>query len=227
MKMEDMMKAFLTSIAVILILAAPINIAAGGAPRIVAGDFEIGLSGDIARLFNSETTGFNFGLGFGYFVTDWLEIGIGGSVNYLTDSDKRSGTTGDFTSDLTLSRVSSLRFARRANALTSGPAASGFTGWSGSVKAQARVFPLASMRTMPPMLAPFIGLEFGSLFSEDLDPFMAFSGSVGLHILIAKGVAITPEIGYAMIYALDDLAKFGGESLEHVFGFNWGLSVFF
>jgi hypothetical protein len=207
------MNRLMSLLAVFCLLAGS---AAAQTPNVTQGDIELDLSGDVARLFNSEVTGFDLGTGIGYFVTDWLEIGVAGTVSYLTGDEARSGNI-DMQTGLT----------SRSMALTSGPATSGVTGWSGSVEGFARIFPFASSGLLPPMLAPFLGIEFGSLFTEDLDPFLVASASIGLHIHIVKSVAITPEVGYGMVAALDDQAKFGGEDIEHVIAFNWGVSVFF
>ncbi len=146
--------------------------------QVETGVIEIALSGDLAREFNSEKTNFNLGLTVGYFVNDWLELGLVGTGSH--------------------------------NA----------AGWGADAKALLRVFPFAFAESLPSYLAPFVGLELGALFVEDLDPFITATTSVGIHFFIVENIALSPRLCYGLVYV-------SGEDLEHILAVQWGLSIFF
>lgn len=186
----------------------------------LGGDIELSLAGNFGRLFNSKVTALDLQVGFGYFFADFLEAGIAVQLGFF-DVDTPSASA---------SPNPLLAVGTSEHALASGPAASvGGGTWTAGTELFLRFFPFAAFakEALPKTLGPFVGLEFGLLYAEDVSPFIATSFSLGLNIYLTEQIALTPEIGYALVYATDDAVSYGGEDLEHALVANFGLSVFF
>ena len=200
-----------------------------------AGDFELGLSGDVGHLFTAGVTGFALQVNFGYFFTDWLEGGVAASVGHNStiepDDEGEEPDYPDFDDPLpqALSDGASPPVGRHQAALTSGPVAeTAFTSsWFGSSEIWMRLYPFKPSRALPETLAPFFNVEFGAIYARHVTPYLNWTASIGMLIHLTEQVALTPEIGYSLVRATCCLIEFGGSKNEHVLSANWGLSFFF
>lgn len=191
------------------------------------GDFEIGTSGSVAHLFNSDVTGFEVEIRFGYFFVDWFEAGISGSLGYQTPVASSSA------SPLRMQSADAPRSpgarGRRSLPLVTAPVIA--SGWYGVTEAWARFFPFEIDPEMLPFyLGPFINLEFGGIFAEDVFPFLDLALSIGINFYLTNQIAITPEFGYSLVITTDNAVRdtrFGGSRVDHALVFDWGLSFFF
>jgi hypothetical protein len=188
------------------------------------GTIEVGLGGGLGRFFNAEVTGFDVDLAFGYFVHDSFEVGVKGTVAYMTavtPEARTNGTGGTLSAD----GIGTTRLAQ----LSAGPAATGAAlgEWTGSAALLLRFFPLAFTTLLPEYLAPFVGVDAGGMFGSEVDPFVVGSATVGFNLYLARHVAFSPEVGYGFVYAADDDVRFGNSRWEHIVAADWRLGVFF
>lgn len=195
----------------------------------LGGDIELSLAGNFGHLFNSEVTAFDLQVGFGYFFNDFLEGGLALQFGYFNVAEAEARASANpqrsFSPEHSFSSVQSGEYG-----LASGPVVgSGGESWYAGTELFLRFFPFSAFAkdALPKTLSPFVGLEFGALYAEELTPFIVTSLSVGLNIYVTEQIALTPELGYGLIYATDDAVSYGGEDLEHALAANFGLSVFF
>ncbi|MCA9671324.1 MAG: hypothetical protein KC503_37260 [Myxococcales bacterium] len=188
----------------------------------VAGDFELNLSGNLGHLFSSKFTAFDVGVGFGIFATDWLELGAYVGLGYA----KRAEQSANSTSPLTVDGI-----GKREHALLVAPVTStGGVGWYGSTFGFARFFPFSidkSAETLPYWFAPFVGVSVGGIYAQKISPFFSATGSLGVNFYLTDQIALTLELGYALILSTESTLKFDGSSLEHALAAGWGLAFFF
>lgn len=178
------------------------------------GDLEIRVSGDVSHLFTSSFTDFQIELALGYFFTDWLEGGLAAGVGV---------TKGSSAVDTTQQGVGVQTQALTINAV---PRRHG--GWHGSGNLWLRFFPFTAFapELLPEVFAPFVGTSFGPQIVESFTPYLQVSASLGCNLYITEQIAFTPEVGYGLVIATDDAAKFEDSALEHAIAATWGLALF-
>lgn len=179
-----------------------------------AGDLEIRVSGDISHLFTTSFTDFQLELALGYFFSDWLEGGLAAGLG-VTKGSSAVGST-----------QQGVGVQTQALAINAVPRRHG--GWHGSAKLWLRFFPFTAFapELLPDVFAPFVGTSFGPQMVENFTPYLQISGSVGCNLYITEQIAFTPEVGYGLVIATDEAAKFEGSSLEHAIAATWGLALF-
>ncbi|MBW2735098.1 MAG: hypothetical protein JRH20_22175 [Deltaproteobacteria bacterium] len=228
-------------LSVLLLLAAPAHAQDDTLPEEWFGpqdhDIELSLAGNFGHLFNSKVSSFDVQVGFGYFFTDFLEAGVALQFGYFhvaTDETAKtstlqtvSSTSGRAASSARQQTAPSI--GSREFALASGPIIGSGESWYGGTEVFVHFFPFSAFAedALPNFLGPFVGFEFGALYAKNLSPFIATSLSVGLNIYLTDQIALTPELGYGLVYASDDAVRYDGEEIEHALVANFGLSVFF
>ena len=189
------------------------------------GDFELGVSGSVSRMFQSEVTAFDVGIVFGYFFTDWIEGGLGGSIGHRSNAGAVD-PEGEVEQALGTPPVGGLR-----QALISAPLLQPGADWYGSSSLFVRVFPFefdATKDMLPYYLGPFADVDFGLVYAPDISPFIGFGVSAGLNVYLTDQIALQLRLGYRLIHAIDDAVKFDEDSsTDHALGSDWGLSFYF
>jgi len=65
------------------------------------------------------------------------------------------------------------------------------------------------------------------IYAQDISPFFSATASLGSNFYLTDQIAITLELGYALILSTDSAIEFDGSSLEHALAASWGFAFFF
>lgn len=178
-----------------------------------AGDLELRIGADFAHAFASQMTGFDLETGLGYYFNDWLEGSLTGVVGYRDDEVA-----------VTAGRI---RLGVREQALSSATPRALVDGWFGGFDIGLRFFPLATSDTLiAPSFAPFLNFDMGLRAGRGIGATLRLGPSIGFNIHITEQVAITPEFGYAALFATDEERRFSGTNIEHALAMTWTISFF-
>lgn len=187
------------------------------------GQNDVELRGSIgfSHLFDFGLSDLSVQLDFGYFFLDSLEGGLGGSLGF----SGKSGFEAPSDSDLpnTSGGVGTLE-----QALTVGALARRQGGWHGTTNLWLRFFPfeVPDEAILPRVFAPFVELEFGPHYAEDVTPYLLWTTWLGANLYITEQLALSPRVGYALILITDDDARTDDAALEHAIVTSLGFSVF-
>ena len=188
------------------------------------GDMELRGALGFSHAFSRGASDLAVQLDWGYFFLDSVEGGVGGSLGY-TGQSKDPSVELSSGADLpeTPRGVSALRQALSVDAI-----APRTGGWYGTTNLWLRLFPFSMPEEplLPRFVAPFIDFEFGPQYAQGLTPYLIWTSWLGANFYVTEQLALSPRVGYALIFVTDKDARDGDSVLEHALLTSLAFSVF-